>query len=446
MDLLSDIRKTLRYAKRNGLSDTVYAVAERLKEKAAGSYEYIPPSEEVLRSQRALYGLLADGASAEAVFGAEFTGREMPKLSILVPCYETGTNYLRALIESVLCQTYGNYELILADASASTVVERTVAEYEDPRILYRRLPMNEGISKNTNAAAVYADGDYVVFLDHDDLLTPDALFEAAMGILKTDCEILYTDEDKCDSEGTHYFEPNRKPDFDLDYFLSNNYVCHMMVMKRGLFLALRLRSEYDGSQDFDLLLRAPKTKITHVAKVLYHWRVHNGSTAGDPGQKDYAAEAGKAALEDYFRSRGISAEVEHSRHRGFYRVNYLPDIFTARSDVGIVGGKLVDKRHIIVGGLYDEKGNALYVGLHERESGAMHRADTRQDAYAVDVRCMKIRPELCTLYKEVFGCDYENHVMPKGRDFRPESMEFCRRAAAMGYRTVWEPEMVRVMK
>ncbi|WP_165444014.1 glycosyltransferase [Lachnoclostridium sp. Marseille-P6806] len=443
MSFFTNIHKTLNYFRRNGAAETFYAAAERLAEKAADrSYTYVPPEQEVLRSQRAIWECLNQGATPEEVFGPEFAGRVMPRISILVPAYETEESYLRALLDSVTAQSYGSWELILADASMSDSVRRVASEYEDARIHYHRLSANGGISRNTNAAAVFAQGDYIALLDHDDFLTPDALFEAAMGILKTDCEILYSDEDKCDESGERYFERNRKPDFNYDYFLCNNYICHLLVMKRGLFLALRLRSEYDGAQDYDLLLRAPHTNVCHVAKVLYHWRTHAGSTAGDPCGKDYAAEAGRAALADYFRSAGIRALVRHSRHRGFYDVSYEPDIFAARTDVGIVGGKVVNRRRRIVGGMFDSDGRVMFEGMHEKWSGPMHRADTRQNAAAVDVRCMRIRPELQGLYREVFGSDYDAHIMDDGRDYRRESIEFCRRAAALGYVTVWEPSMV----
>lgn len=445
MSVFGDLRKTISYAGRNGITDTFYAARERLAEKARPQYQYVPPAGEVLASQRALFGLLEGGAAPEEVFGPELHGRSMPLLSVLVPAFNTKTSYLTALIESVLAQTYGAWELILADAGTSPSVREVAEAYAaaDPRIHYHALPGNHGISGNTNAAAVYAAGDYVVFLDHDDLLAPDALFEAALGILKTDCEILYTDEDKTDETGTKFFEVNRKPDFNLDYFLANNYICHMLVMKRGLFLALKLRAEYDGAQDYDLLLRAPKSSVCHVAKVLYHWRVHRGSTAGAPGEKDYAADAGKRALEDHLRRTGISAKVTHSRHRGFYKITYEPDIFTARPDVGVVGGKVTDRHRRIIGGMMDADGTVYFKGYHVRESGPMHRADTMQDAEAVDVRSMEIRPELGALYEEVFGSPYASQVMLQDADFTAQSLLFCKRVKELGYRILFDPDLVR---
>lgn len=449
MSAIDDLRKTINYASRNGLRDTWWAARERLGEKVSGeAYVRESPSAETLRSEKDLWERLLSGGTSSMILGPEYDSgrRGLPMISLLVPAYETDEVFLHDLIDSVLAQTWGNWELIIADAGISETVRAVVTEYSsDMRIRYHRLPENGGISRNTNAAAVFAQGDYIALLDHDDFLEPDALFEAAKVILRTNCEIIYTDEDKCDETAEHFFEPNRKPDFNLDYFLSNNYICHLLLMKRGLFLALRLRPAYDGAQDYDLILRAPKSEIVHIPKVLYHWRVHKGSTAGDPGHKEYASEAGKAALEDYFEKAHIGARVEHSRHRGFYQVTYLPDIFTARHEVGVIGGRIVDRHHRITGGLYDENGNTVFEGMHDAESGPMHRADTRQDVYAVDVRCMQIREELHAVYEQVFHVSYAEHVFLKGEDYRLQSIAFCRKAAEMGYLVVWEPSMSKMI-
>ena len=445
MSVREDLHKTLNYLRRNGLSDTWIAARERLRARADGEEcSDAPASEEELAAQRDAWQRLSRGEAPESVFGPACAGRTAPKISVLCPAYETRKVYLEQLLRSLEAQTYGLWEFILADASESRGVEEAARPFleRDPRIRYVHLPVNGGISRNTNAAAQYATGEYVAFLDHDDFLAPDALFEAAGGILRTDCEILYTDEDKCDESAERFFEPNRKPDFDYDYLLSNNYICHLLVMKRGLFLALPLRERFDGAQDYDLLLRAPKTRICHVPRVLYHWRTHPGSTAGDPGNKSYAAEAGKNALEEYLSSHGIDAEVRHSRHRGFYDVIYRPDIFTARPDVGVTGGKITDWRRRVVGGQLREDGSVEFLGRDERESGPMHRMDTRHDCAAVDVRCMRIRPELRGLYQEIFGSSYDAHVLLPEVDYTAQSLAFCRRAAALGYRIVWDPEMV----
>ena len=433
MALIEDIRKTIRYAGRNGLADTYYAAKERLREKVGASYQYEAPALDTLQAQKEEYLSKAQGAGDAG----------LPLISILVPMYNPQESFLREMIGSVLAQTYENFEVILADGSPDESAEAIISGYGDPRLRYHHLDRNGGISYNTNLAAGYAAGDYVALLDYDDLLTPDAIREVTQKILLDGPEIIYSDEDKCDAAAEKYFEPNIKPDFNRDYLLTNNYICHFLVMRTALFRALRLRSEFDGAQDYDLMLRAPWSCICHIPKVLYHWRTHSLSTAGNPGSKDYAYESGKRALEEYFRACHISAKVEHSRHRGFYQVTYEPDIFTAREDVGVVGGKIIDARKKIVGGMMTQDGQVLFLGMHVMESGYMHRADTVQDADAVDVRCMQIRPELHTLYQSVFNASYDDHIMQGDALQKVRSIEFCNKAREMGYLIVFDPAMVK---
>ncbi len=456
MSLVTNIRKTINYCSRNGLRETYFAARERMQEgirnKVGASYEYEAPTLDALNQQRDFWKTV------------ETVGTAVPLISFLVPMYHPNLAFMREMLESMLAQTWENYEVILADASTDDAPEKLVEELGSGKIYYHKLDRNEGISGNTNAAAKFARGDYVALLDYDDLLTPDCVYEITHRILygcgtvsETDeetrafqaqnaPEILYSDEDKCDAKAEHFFEPNRKPDFNPDYLLSNNYICHLMVMKRELFLALMLRSEYDGAQDYDLILRAPWSCVHHIGKVLYHWRTHGGSTAGNPASKDYAYEAGMRALEDYLQRRRINATVQHAKHRGFYNIVYTPDIFTARREVGVVGGKILDKKNRIVGGMMDEKGQVVFAGLHKMESGSMHRADTRQNAYAVDVRCMEIRDELRPLYQSVFNAAYETHVMHIGDEaLKLKSIEFCRLAAEQGYLIVWDPSIIKVI-
>ena len=244
-------KKTVHYFQRNGLRDTWYAARERLV--ARDHYSYQPPSADILDWQRQQAGEWQEGAVL---------------FSVVVPTYRTAENYLRELAESVRAQSYPFWELILADATEDDSVERIVtqlaAEWGDDatKLRYIRLPENKGISENTNRALEEATGDYVGMLDHDDLLTPDALFEMADEIRRikvergTYLQFLYSDEDKCDTGATRFYEPNRKENFNFDLLLSNNYICHFLVMKRELLRNLQFRSEYDGAQDYDLILRA----------------------------------------------------------------------------------------------------------------------------------------------------------------------------------------------
>lgn len=438
MSFLSNVQKTLRYFKRNGFVDTWYAARERLQENRQQPYTYEAPTKKELTRQRAMYeSIVADGREAS-----------LPVISFLVPMFEPDLQFMNEMIDSVLAQTFQNFELVIADASTSEEPRREALKHDSDKIHYVRLGQNAGISGNTNAAAAKAKGSYVALLDYDDLLTPDAVYQVTRTLIRTKPtpEILYSDEDKCDTKAERFFEPNQKPDFNPDYLLSNNYICHLLVMKKELFLALGLRSDYDGAQDYDLILRAPWSNIGHIQKVLYHWRMHEGSTAGNPGSKDYAYDAGKRALTEYLRCGHIKATVKDSRHRGFYDIDYDPDILTQRKEVGVVGGKIINEKKRIIGGMMDGDGNVFFEGMHVMESGPMHRADTRCDAIAVDVRCMVIRDELRTLYRDVFNMSFERGVLPKDglsqNYLKQKSIEFCLQAQRLGYLVVFDPQMV----
>ena len=168
-------------------------------------------------------------------------------------------------------------------------------------------------------------------------------------------QLLYSDEDKCDGEAETFYEPHFKEKFNLDLILSNNYICHFMVMKRELMQQLLERGEYNGAQDYDLVLRAAfalsgrEEAICHIPKVLYHWRCHSLSTAENPKSKLYAYEAGRRAVQDFVNQKGWKAEVQHTEHLGFYRVEYPEGVFTVRAEVGAAGGAVV-KGGKIVGG------------------------------------------------------------------------------------------------
>ena len=462
----SNLKKTLYYLKRNGLRDTYLAALERLRKKE--DYRYEAPTEAVLRAQK------------------EEASRMAPLLfSILVPTYRTPENYLRKMIDSVLAQTYGNFELILADASGDESVKQVVDTYEDKRIRYIRLTENKGISGNTNEALMHATGLYTGLLDHDDLLTPDALYENAMAIAEAKSrgirlQLLYSDEDKCDESGENYFCPHKKEEFNLDLILSNNYICHFTVMETALLKELHFRKEYDGAQDFDLVLRAvgsiydkcgqsvfaagcpgkadPAENIFHIARVLYHWRCHSASTADNPQSKQYAYEAGRNAVRDFLKEQGVTAGVAHSKHLGFYEINYHPDFLSLRKDVGAIG-RPAYKNNKITYGMYDENGKNPYQGLKKGYAGEMNRAELVQDVYAVDIRTMKVRKELRELVQNVLKEQTsgdtagvlvggfvvkENGTFESRKNFTEEeyaeiSRKVCEAVKKEGYRIVYLP-------
>ena len=379
----ANVKKAYYYLKKNGLKQTRYAVLERLSDKESANYTFVPVSAEEENRQK------------QEKWDDKIT------FSIVVPMYETDETFAREMILSVLNQTYPHFELILADASSTDVVKDVADNFSDERIIYHKLEKNLGISDNTNAALKLAKGEYVALLDHDDLLTADALYENAMEIKRQkemgmDPVFLYSDEDKLAEDGKTYYDPNIKPKFNKDLLLSNNYICHFLVMKREVITELGFRKEYDGAQDFDLVLRAAeyadeKNVICHIDKVLYHWRCHRLSTAANPQSKLYAYESGKKAVEDYLRRQKISATVRHTAYNGFYRVEYM-DLFAQRKDVGVIAGPVCNKNKI-TGGICSAAGVPVYNGLNKNYGGYLHRAALHQDAEAVDFRYAIIRME-----------------------------------------------------
>lgn len=266
------------------------------------------------------------------------------KISIVVPLYQTPERFLREMIESVCSQTYGNWELCLADASPLADGDKTlgegrkesrttkltgiVKEYmeKDDRIRYRILEKNGGISENTNEAIKMATGDFVGLLDHDDLLERDALYEIMEKIAKNDeTDVVYTDEDKINRKGTKHLIPNMKPDFNLDLLRSNNYICHFLVVRKSIIDQVGgFRKEFDGAQDYDFTFRCTEAArvVAHVPRVLYHWRTHSGSTSDNPDSKMYAFDAGKRAVEAHLARMKVEAKVEETDDLGYYRIRY----------------------------------------------------------------------------------------------------------------------------
>ena len=429
---ISNLKKTYYYLQRNGLRKTVAAVWERLLFSYEKDYTYIPPDKEKLSYQRK----------------KQWTNPFI--FSILVPAYETKKEYLIRLLDSMKEQTYPYWQLVLADAGNSTLVKETALSYGDDRICYVKLKENKGISSNTNHAFCHAKGEYIGLLDHDDFLTPDALYEMAKAISEgrrkgKEYVFLYSDEDKCNGEGTIFYEPHFKQDFNLDLLLTNNYICHFLVMKKEWFQSLQLRSSYDGAQDFDLVLRAvgklwdserqPEDYLYHIPKVLYHWRCHEDSTASNPKSKEYAYEAGKRAILDFCIQRGWKVEILPLAHVGFYKVIYENGIFSQRKDIGAIGGKEI-KSGKIVGSIFDENGDPMYEGIYASHSGYFHRAALTQNASQLDYKKWKLRPEILEKYETFVN------TLPsvKGRSEKEERKLRCEFLKKEGYRLYWDPD------
>ncbi len=254
-----------------------------------------------------------------------------PLISVLVPVYRTDPAQLRAMIDSVLAQTYDRWELCLANADPSdTAVRKILADYaaKDNRIRVRELAENKGISGNTNAAIEMAKGDWIALLDHDDLLSPAALFLLVRHMQSHPRDqVIYTDEDKVRANGEQleHLQPNLKPDFNLDLLRSNNYICHLLCVKRTALPEGLFRADYDGAQDYDFIFRTVEKagyQVGHVPEIAYHWRIHAASTADNPLSKQYAYAAGQRAIEEHLRRCGEEASVEQKKDFGFYRVTY----------------------------------------------------------------------------------------------------------------------------
>lgn len=251
------------------------------------------------------------------------------KISIVVPMYNTKEIFFKELVESLENQTYSNWELCLADGS-ETQNENLKQYYENnKKIKYKFLNENKGISENTNAAIELATGEYIGFLDHDDLLSKDALYEVVKAINENkEVEFIYSDEDKIDQNGER-FEPYFKPDYSPETLECNNYITHFVVVKKELIERVgRLNSEFNGAQDFDFVLRATfgAKKIVHISKILYHWRVHRDSTANVADAKPYAYEAGIKVVESHIKRMGKKGTVENGQDvPGIYKIKYEID-------------------------------------------------------------------------------------------------------------------------
>ena len=251
-----------------------------------------------------------------------------PLVSIVMATYDTPDAYLRAAIESVRAQAYDVWELCIADdASTDARVRATLDAYAaiDARIKVVKRPKNGHISEAMNSALAIATGEFVGLLDHDDLLTPDALFEMALVLCANpDADMIYSDEDKIDDSGKRS-EPHFKPDWAPDSFLSRMYTCHFGVYRRTLAQAIGgFRIRFEGSQDHDFVLRLTETtqRIHHIPRVLYHWRIHGSSTAGAAEAKPYAAIAGQRAVQEAIERRGEPGIVERSEIPGIYITRY----------------------------------------------------------------------------------------------------------------------------
>ena len=310
------IKKIDSYIKAYGIRKTVGLLYEKATHKDQKDYERWLERHKITETIRE--------AQKETVFNKQ------PCFSIVVPLYKTQEKYLKELLESIKGQTYSNWELCLSDGSGLDSPLKEVLkelEYSDSRIkvISSKEPLK--IAENTNAAIEIATGDYIVFADHDDILSIDALYECAKCINENSkVDMIYSDEDKVSMDGQTYFEPHFKPDLNMDLLCSINYFCHLVVVKRQLLeQAGKLNGEYNGAQDYDFVLRCVENTdaVYHIPKILYHWRAHMDSTAENPESKRYAFEAGRRAIQKHYERIGLKdAYVEETAYPGTYRTRY----------------------------------------------------------------------------------------------------------------------------
>ena len=359
-ETMEAIKDTVR---QGGLSALFHKTIRKLR-SIEEEYDYnewqrrVRPTEEELERQREISR--GNRFSTSPVF-----------FSFVIPVYRPKEEFLRRLLDSILSQTYPHFEVCLADASDYRTFHKEIGkksprevleEYSqrDHRIRFQVLEENEGISGNTNRAIRMAEGDFIVFSDHDDELAPNALYEVVTAIdAHPEAELLYSDEDKIDFASAYYFEPNFKPDYSPEFLTAVNYICHLLIAKRSLLESVAEvdetgekryeRKEYDGAQDYDLILRfseaaekiekeeglskeAEKEReealftsstIIHIPKVLYHWRSHQLSTAQNPEAKLYAFTAGERAVFDHYKRIGRPIRnVERGITYGYYHPHF----------------------------------------------------------------------------------------------------------------------------
>lgn len=257
--------------------------------------------------------------------------KHRPLISVIVPTYNTDIGFLRDCIESVQAQVYENWELVIVDdASPNEEVRKVIQEYAvaDGRIKTKFLKKNRHIAGATNEAFAMASGEFIGLFDHDDILWPNALYEAVKA-LNDDrtIDFIYTDEDKISENRHDHFNAFFKPDWNPDFMHSVNYITHFALIRRTLVEKVGgQREDYNGAQDWDFFMRltSETDKIHHIPKVLYSWRVHDLSTAKDTGAKPYVVEAQRRAISDDLARKGYADAVieQDPKHTGYWRVRY----------------------------------------------------------------------------------------------------------------------------
>ena len=299
------------YMKEEGFSGTVKRAIGFFKRRLKAKKGRFLPPKEALEMQKSFV-----------------PSRENKTISVVTALYNTDAKFLKEYVESFLNQSYQFGQLVLADASDDehSYVGEYVQSLESEKIVYVKLNGNFGISGNTNLAVSNATGDYICLADHDDVLSPDALYQMAKAIEDTGADFIYSDEALFDTDWTNPIVAHFKPDFSYYYLTNCNYICHLACMKRSIFTMLGgLQSSYDGAQDHDLFLKVteqPDVKIHHIPKVLYYWRVHAQSTSGGVGAKPYVTRNAIKALDDHLARIGVAGKAVEGKFGSTYKIDY----------------------------------------------------------------------------------------------------------------------------
>lgn len=403
-------------------------------------------------------------------------------ISLIVPLYNTREEHLREMVESVLGQTYFNWELCLADGSDSDhlYVGEIAKNYSkhDSRIKYKRINSNKGIAQNTNIAAKMATGSYYGLLDHDDVLAPNALYECMLAIEKG-ADFIYTDEVSVDNRVNKPRVIHFKPDFAPYNLMANNYICHFCLFKAELFHKVGgISTGFDGSQDHHLVLHLTDIAeyIVHIPKVLYYWRIHKNSVGGGIHVKPYCLESGKRAVNEFLNTIALDGEINEAVHNTTcYRVNYkinedikysvikrannfsvrnaeneyviitdkyidkLDDttinellMYLQQDNVGIVGGMLTTGTRIVSGGVrlcQDIGFEQIFEGVSLNSDGYMKKLCYAQNVTALSNTVVAVKKEV---FEQVEG--FDERLKPDER-----MVDLCLRIGQLGYDVIFNP-------
>ena len=302
----------IEYLKTEGISGTMHRTAGFLQRRMkAKKGRFLPPKEALQQQQSYKCTSVKDGI-----------------ISIVTPVFNTDINFLKQYIQSFLSQSYQYGQLCIADASDSShsYIGEYILSLNCSKIKYIKLGENLGIAANQQQAVCLADGEYICLCDHDDVLSPDALYQIAKTIDQTNADFIYSDEALFDSDWTNPIVAHFKPDFSYYYLTNCNYICHLACIRKSVYDAVGgLCDKYNGAQDHDLFLKISEienVKIHHIPKVLYYWRVHSQSTSGGVDAKPYVTQNAINALDDHLARMGIKGKAVKGKFPSTYKINY----------------------------------------------------------------------------------------------------------------------------